>query len=104
MIRTLILASAMALGAGAAQAAPQLIGGGNDSTVVYSEVSQNVVGGGSVQLSGGNDDRSFGYGAVQAQPGRAVSFQGGDLDRRFIEVKPGKPVTLAQSLVGRTRG
>jgi hypothetical protein len=92
MIRTLALASAIALGtlgAAHAQSAPQLIGGGSDAAVVYGAPSHNIAGGGSVLLSGGGDNRSFRYEALQAQPGRVAAIQGGGADRQIIYAPAG---------------
>lgn len=101
MIRSIALAAAIALGtAGAAfaQSAPQLVGGGHDSTVVYATPSANLVGGGRVQIVGGGENRSFLYGAVQAQPGRNVAIIGGGEDQQIRPVPAANPVILAQSL------
>lgn len=101
MIRSIALSAVIALGtAGAAlaQSAPQLVGGGEDSAVVYAAPSANVVGGGRVQIFGGGENRSFQYGGVQAQEGRDVAVIGGGEDRQFRIGTAGRPVILAQSL------
>ncbi|MDO9710465.1 hypothetical protein [Paracraurococcus lichenis] len=98
MIRNLALASVITLAAGAAQAAPQLVGGGEDSAVIYTAPSQNVVGGARAQISGGGENRSITAEAVQARPGRDVFIVGGGEDRRFVTGTAEGSVVLAQSL------
>ncbi|MCB4825296.1 hypothetical protein [Roseicella aerolata] len=103
MIRTLALASALALGtlgAAQAQSAPQLVGGGNDAVVVYGAPSHNIAGGGRVLLSGGGDNRSFRYEALQAQPGRAATIQGGGADRQIVYAPAGSTQTVQTTARG----
>ncbi|HYZ34301.1 MAG TPA: hypothetical protein VE684_18685 [Crenalkalicoccus sp.] len=61
MIRTLTLASFLALGAGFAHAeqGPRLIGTGDDAQLVYDAPSRNVVGGGVATLQGSGDDAAL---------------------------------------------
>lgn len=78
MFRTLLLASAVALGTvGAVQAEPRLVGGGNNAEVVYDAQPGSVVGGGTVTLSGGAENRTYTYGTVRALPGMAGELLGG---------------------------
>jgi hypothetical protein len=78
------LASVIALGSvGAVQArdvGPRLVGGGENTQVVYAEPSRNVVGGGHATISGGADNLRITYGpraTAQAAIGRVAELVGG---------------------------
>ncbi len=78
MIRNALFASAIALGTfGVAQAqdlGPRLVGGGENTQVVYAEPSRNVVGGGAATITGGADNLRIAYGPrVDAQAPRYVA-------------------------------
>jgi opacity protein-like surface antigen len=89
MVRNILLASVIALGAaGAAQAAdgPRLVGGlGNGGAQIeYGGAPANVVGGGTVVLNGGGDDRSYTFGAVNPQQGRIGHVIGGGGETQLV--------------------
>ncbi|MCO6416926.1 hypothetical protein JYK14_12250 [Siccirubricoccus sp. KC 17139] len=88
MFRTAILASALALAAfGGAQAAPRLVGGGDNAEVVYDAPSANLAGGGTAQLLGGGDDSRLIYtGPVVTAPrtGLAARLVGGGRDHQLV--------------------
>jgi hypothetical protein len=97
MIRSILLASTFALGLGTAQAAPQLVGGGEDSHVEYGGApGGSLVGGGFVMLTGGGADRSYGYADLHAQPGRVAMLVGGGDEARLIYLPTDAPAGLAQ--------
>ncbi len=88
MIRNILFASMIALGtAGAAQAesGPRLVGGGTNAEVEYGGAPEGVqVGGGTVRLQGGGDNRSFTYGAVNAFRGPAGRLVGGGENAQVV--------------------
>jgi opacity protein-like surface antigen len=109
MVRNILLASVLALGvAGAAQAAdsPRLVGGlGNGGAQIkYSGAPGNVVGGGTVALNGGGDDRSFTYGAVNPQQGRFGRLVGGGTETRLVYDDAPQPSSIAAVPAGAPRG
>ncbi|MBL6453811.1 hypothetical protein JMJ55_00665 [Belnapia sp. T6] len=84
MFRTLLLASVIGLGAtGAvlAQEGPVLVGGngGGGPEVVYPSVpTNNILGGAQVSISGGAQNRTYTYGAVNSFPAQAGTIVGGN--------------------------
>lgn len=109
MVRNILLASVIALGAaGAAQAAdgPRLIGGlGDGGARIERSQPATQVGGATVLFSGGGNDRSYAYGAVQAQPGRVARIIGGGNDQQVVyEDAPQAAGLAAAALVGAPRG
>ncbi|WP_431271267.1 hypothetical protein [Dankookia sp. P2] len=87
MIRTLLLASTLALGtAGAALAeGPHIVGGGRDQTVVYDAPGGNVVGGGYARITGEAGNRTMAYGGTpqtQASSGLLAEITGEANNRR----------------------
>lgn len=97
MIRTILLASSLALGLGTAQAAPQLVGGGDESHVEYGGApGGSLVGGGHVTMTGGGVDRRYGYADLLAQPGRAAILVGGGDEAQLIYLPEGAAAGLAQ--------
>ncbi|WP_149535564.1 hypothetical protein [Siccirubricoccus phaeus] len=93
MIRTVFLASALALAtlAGAQAAGPRLVGGGDNAEVVYDAPSRNVTGGGAATLLGGGDNSQVVYGGpVTAAPrtGLVARLLGGGADRQLIYEAP----------------
>lgn len=93
MIRTMLLASTLALGfAGAAFAeGPRIVGGGNDQTVVYDAPGDNIVGGGFASIIGGGDNHRLAYGGpatTQASNGLIAEISGEAGNRRVIYRSP----------------
>lgn len=90
MLRSMLLASVIALGAtGAAmaQGGPVLVGGGADGgpRVVYDSVpANNILGGAQVAMSGGAQERTYSYGAVSSFPARAGTLIGGGDEAQVI--------------------
>ena len=87
MIRNALLASALILGAGVAHAesGPVLVGGlGAGGARVERTAPASIVGGGSVQLSGGGNDRAYSYSSLNAQPGRIGRLVGGGDEARVV--------------------
>ena len=89
MVRNILLASVIALGAaGAAQAAdgPRLVGGlGNGGAQIeYGGAPANVVGGGAVALNSSGEDRSYTYGALVPQQGRIGRVVGGGSEIQLV--------------------
>lgn len=92
MFRNLLLASVIAVGtAGAAlaQEGPRLVGGNGNGgpEVVYGNTDNlpgSVVGGAQVRLSGGDRDRVFQYGRVNAFPGQVGQLVGGGADAHVV--------------------
>ncbi len=93
MFRNLLLASVIALGstgAALAQEGPRLVGGGGNGgpEVVYDgSIPGNVLGGAQVRLGGGDRDRTFRYGEVNAFPGQVGRLVGGGADA-FVAYQP----------------
>jgi hypothetical protein len=96
MLRNILFASMIAFGAaGAAVAAegPRLVGGGTNAEVEYSGAPEGVVvGGGTVLLNGGGENRSFTYGQVNALPGRIGQVVGGGENTEVV-YQPTLPAT-----------
>lgn len=88
MIRTLLLASCLLAGAASAAPAPRLVGGAGDNAMVeYGGAPMGtVVGGGVVMLGGGDMDRVFSYGRMNAQPGHLGTITGGGDSQQVVEV------------------
>ncbi|MDN3568016.1 hypothetical protein ACFQY5_26005 [Paeniroseomonas aquatica] len=90
MFRNLLLASVIALGstgAALAQEGPRLVGGGGNGgpEVVYDGgIPGNVLGGAQVRMSGGDRDRSFQYGRVNAFPGQIGQLVGGGNEAHVV--------------------
>ncbi len=87
MVRNILLASLIALGAaGVARAeGPSLVGGlGDGGARIERSAPAAIVGGGAVQLSGGGDDRAYAHGMRQAQPGRIGRLIGGGDEARVV--------------------
>ncbi|MDB5373742.1 MAG: hypothetical protein JWP04_2384 [Belnapia sp.] len=94
MFRNLLLASVIAVGsAGAAlaQDGPRLVGGnaGGGPEVVYDNgipgnVPGSVLGGAQVRMSGGDRDRSYQYGQVNAFPGQIGRLVGGGNEAHVV--------------------
>jgi hypothetical protein len=91
MLRTLAIASLLALGIGgpawAQDSGPRLIGGGDDAQLVYPEPSRNVVGGGVATITGGADNLQITYGprvTVGESLGLIAEMVGGGDDRRIV--------------------
>lgn len=87
MLRTLILASALAVSAGTAPAQdyPTLRGSGDNAVVEYGNgLPGSVVGGAAVRWSGSGNDTSFAYGDTHAIPGRVARLQGSREDAEVI--------------------
>lgn len=85
MIRTLILVTGIAFTTITAQAAPQLIGGGDEARVEYGGAPVgSIVGGGTVSLTGGGMDRSASHGNVTAVAGRPAQIIGGGESQRVL--------------------
>lgn len=90
MFRNLLLASVIAVGtAGAAlaQEGPRLVGGngGGGPEVVYGNgIPGNVLGGAQVRMSGGDRDRSYQYGQVNAFPGQVGQLVGGGAEAHVV--------------------
>ena len=107
MIRNILLASVLALGAaGAAQAAdgPRLVGGlANGGARVERSAPASLVGGGTVALTGGGDDRSYAYGVVNEQPGRIGRLVGGGDEAQVIydDAAPASGIATARGGVPR---
>lgn len=105
MFRTMLLASALALGtAGAAlaQGGPRLVGGGENAQVVYDAPSQNVVGGGVASISGGGDNTQIAYGSTvtsEAPNGLVAEMVGGGENTQVVYHAAQAPASL---LAGRT--
>lgn len=98
MIRTTLLAATLALGTVAAHAAPQLIGGGDEAHVEYGgQPGGSLIGGGHVRLSGGGNDRSYAYGAMQARPGRAAVLVGGGDEAQVVYLPAAPAANLARN-------
>ena len=94
MFRNLLLASVIAVGtAGAAlaQEGPRLVGGNGNGgpEVVYGngDLPGSLVGGAQVRLSGGDRDRSYQYGQVNAFPGQVGRLVGGGADA-YVAYEP----------------
>ncbi|GGC62841.1 hypothetical protein GCM10011504_46280 [Siccirubricoccus deserti] len=96
MVRNIILASVLVLGAaGAARAesSARLIGGGEDVAIAYAGTPQNVVGGGVAQVTGGGLDRSYSYGTVSALRAPAAALVGGGENAEVVyRAAPATPV------------
>src|SRR4051812_18716557 len=88
MIRSALLASAILLGTGAAQAqdaGPRLVGGGENAVAASRVPSRNIVGGGFARLAGG-DNQSLAYSGTQSQApsGLIAEVVGGGENRQLI--------------------
>lgn len=89
MFRTVLLASAFALGmtgAALAQGGPRLIGGGPDAYVAYDESSENVIGGGYARIVGEANNREVAYAgqpAIQPTNGLVAEITG-DANSRHV--------------------
>src|SRR5690348_6165371 len=101
MSRNALLASLLMLGlancADAQDYGPRMVGGGEDSTVVYNTPSHNVVGGGYASLSGGADDMRLTYGRdvkVQPQTGLVATLVGGGDDRQLVYLPADQAATM----------
>jgi hypothetical protein len=102
MIRTILLASGLALGTATVHAAPQLVGGGDEAHVEYGGLpGGSPVGGGHVRLSGGGNDRSYAYGAMQAQPGRVAVLVGGGDEAQVVYLPAAPAAGLARNATHR---
>lgn len=100
MLRTIILAATVTLGAtaAAAQDHPVLRGSGENAVVEYGGAQPgSVVGGAAVRWSGSGNDTSFAYGAVNAVPGRVARLVGSGENAQVVY---GPPVA-APSLLAR---
>jgi hypothetical protein len=91
MFRNVLLVSLLTLGAagctGAQDFGPRMVGGGNDSQVVYNAPNRNVVGGGVATLSGGGDDMRIAYGPntkTMAQTGLVAELIGGGENSQLV--------------------
>ncbi|MDO9709825.1 hypothetical protein [Paracraurococcus lichenis] len=90
MIRNALIASAIALGTiGAAQAqdaAPRLVGGGADASVVYDAPSRNLAGGGLATILGGGENQRLSYAGIttQAPSGLVGTVIGGGENRQLV--------------------
>jgi len=91
MLRKILFASVLALGAaGAAQAqdsGPRLIGGGTEAKVVYAQPSNNVAGGAVASINGGGDNLQVVYGQIPAshlQTGMTAELVGGGADAQVV--------------------
>jgi hypothetical protein len=88
MLRSLVLASAFALGiagAATAQSYPALIGSGDNATVEYGAGQRgSVVGGGAVQMTGIGDEARFTYVRVESVPGRVARLVGSRDDAQVV--------------------
>ncbi|RYI78172.1 MAG: hypothetical protein EON47_24685 [Acetobacteraceae bacterium] len=95
MFRNLLLASVIAVGAAGAavaQEGPRLVGGNGNGgpEVVYGNgtgLPDNVVGSAQVRLSGGDRDRTYQYGRVNAFPGQVGRLVGGGADA-YVAYEP----------------
>ena len=100
MIRNLLLASVVVLGAsGAAMAqdGPRLVGGngGGGPEVVYDTgLPANVVGSAQVTMTGGDRERTFHYGRTTAVPGRLGTLVGGGRDAHVVYADPANATGL----------
>lgn len=88
MLRNTLLASVLAFGIAVpalAESGPRLVGGGDNATVSYGDGPMgSLVGGGQVTLNGGGEDRSYTYGALNAQAGRDARLVGGGEDAQVV--------------------
>ncbi|GGC28934.1 hypothetical protein GCM10011504_03880 [Siccirubricoccus deserti] len=91
MFRNALFASLIALGAaGVAQAqdaGPRLIGGGDNTQLVYGRTSSNLVGGGGASIIGGGDDLRITYGrdaTTEVASGLAAELVGGGENAQLV--------------------
>lgn len=88
MLRNILLASVIAIGAAGAvhaEPGPRLVGGGTNTEVEYGGAPEGVqVGGGAVQLQGGGENRSFTYGVVNAFRGPVGRLVGGGENAQVV--------------------
>ncbi|MDO9710464.1 hypothetical protein [Paracraurococcus lichenis] len=96
MLRTMLLASTLALGLTGiafAQGGPRLVGGGPDAEVVYDAPPANVVGGGFARITGEADNRTIAYGSTpqaQASSGLVAEITG-DANSRHVTYRNAAP-------------
>jgi hypothetical protein len=92
MIRNVLIASMLVLGTvGCAESqnygGPRMVGGGDNTQVVYDAPSRNVVGGGSATITGGGDDMRIAYGSgvtVQERSGLVAELVGGGDNEQLV--------------------
>jgi hypothetical protein len=111
MIRNALFASLIALGAaGAAQAqdhGPRLIGGGENTEVVYAGQSSNVVGGGFANLSGGSENAQIAYGprvTSGAGNGTVARLVGGGENQQVVYEQVAPAARFLAGSASRQRG
>lgn len=100
MLRFIIVATAAAAIAtpALAQDGPRLSGSGDNAVVTYGDQAPgSVVGGGTVRMTGSDDDTAFTYGRVAAQPGRVARLSGSGVN---AEVTYGPEALVARGFAG----